>query len=423
LWFFAPLKGLFIMAEVIRKSVGLSLGTTSISMAVIHQRHGDQPEIMAFDRVPCRFLRDGMIVNLEALQDAISSCRNNIACLVKTSFCDTSVNLCGVPLRTETGTLTLELKKKTEIKKKHLSDTLLSRPFIEDESWRLIYHHPGEYDLDNQTKLASPIGLAGKTLSVHIQQIFAPATTVDNILHSINRCGFRISHIVTDPLSSFESLVTDDEREMGIWLLDMGGRVMQTAYLFGRDTFIIPPIQLGGDTVTSDIAIGLNTTFKDAERIKIEHGCALPELASDDVKVHIPPLGGGRSSNPTSQHRLAEIIKSRMEELLEMAAGVMADYAADTGYVSPGIILTGGGSMLPGTLELATKHLGMPVIKGHLRNVTGLTDIAPVPLCASAIGLALYGLRNKPEIVWNRSGRSPCKRIMKHVVRWLGGIE
>ena len=150
------------MAEAIRKSVGLSLGNTSVSIAVVHQRPGDEPELVAFDPVSSRFLRDGMIVNLEALQDAVNQCRKNIAFLVKASFYDVSINLCGVPLKIKRSTLTHEMKKKTEIKKKHLSNSFITQPLLEDDAWQLVHSRPISYDLDDQTNLASPIGMAGK---------------------------------------------------------------------------------------------------------------------------------------------------------------------------------------------------------------------------------------------------------------------
>ncbi len=409
------------MAEAIRKSVGLSLGNTSVSMAVVHQRPGDEPELVAFDHVSSRFLRDGMIVNLEALQDAVNQCRKNIAFLVKASFYDVSINLCGVPLKIKRSTLTHEMKKKTEIKKKHLSNSFITQPLLEDDAWQLVHSRPISYDLDDQTNLASPIGMAGKSLSVHTQQIFAPKTIIENVVHAINRCGFRITHIVTDPLSSFEALVTKDEQEMGIWLLDIGGNVMQTAFKSGKEIFVIPPIPFGSDLVTNDIAVGLKTTIKDAERIKVEYGCALPELVTDEVQIQIPPVGGGQTNNPISQHRLSEIINSRMQELLELAADAMTEFEPAMSQSASGIVITGGGSLLPGTLELANKYFRIPIIKGHLRDISGLTDIAPVPLSASAIGLALYALRYESEIAWDTSGTSTLKKLMQNVFRWLGG--
>jgi len=408
------------VAEGLRKSVGISLGTTGLSIAVLHQTGDETPELLAFDRVPCRFLRDGMIVNLETLQDAISTCRTNLASLVKTSFHNTTVNLCGLSLRVESGVSSIDLKRKSEIKRKHLSQVHLSRSFVEDENLKLIHLFPHSYDLDCQTNLASPIGMVGKSLSAHMQQVYAPTMVTDNILHAMNRCGFTVSHFVADPLSACESLITPDEREMGMWIMDIGGSVIQTAFVKGKEVKLMPPVQIGGDTVTSDIAIGLNTTIKDAESIKLEYGCALPELASDDLKVHIPPLGGGRANNPTSQHRLAEIIKSRMEEMLEMVAGCIHDQD-NHDHLSASIVVTGGGSLLPGTIELATKYMGMPIIEGHLRDLAGLTDIAPVPLCAAAVGLGLYGLRNPNEIKWMMPGQSLFQQFTRKTISWLGG--
>jgi cell division protein FtsA len=408
------------MSDRYKTSIGLSLGTTSISIAVVHQRPGELPEVMAFDRVPCRFLRDGVIVNLEALRDAVNVCRKNILCVLKTSFSNTTINLCGVHLKQENRVSSLEFKRKREITKRHLSALHQNPSHPEDDSWRLIHNIPVSYTLDSQTGLASPVGMVGKTLQAHVRQIYAPAATVECVLHALSRCGFGISGILVDPLGAAESLITDDEREMGIWILDMGGRVIQLAHLKSKDVFILPSIMPGGDSVDSDIAILLNTTIKDAEKIKIDHGRALTELASNDTKVHIPPLGGGPVQNPTTQHRLAEIIKSRTEELFELASQSISEHSG-TERISQGIVLTGGGSMLPGTREIATKYLGLPVIKGHLRHVSTAFDLPAIPLCASAVGLALYGLKCQSKSVWKNNKNSTFTQLFRNIIKWFGG--
>ncbi|MBN1878968.1 cell division protein FtsA [bacterium] len=408
------------MADSARKSIGLCMGTTGVSIAVLHQIANDLPEILAFSRVPSRFLRAGMIVNLEALEDAISECRQSISSLIRTSFYNTTVNLCGLDLRIESGTTAIDFKRPTEIRRRHLRDAHLASSLIEDAQWRLVHIFPASYDVDSQTSLASPVGLIGNKLSSHLRQVFAPAIAIDGILHAMNRCGLGVSHIVADPLGAFEALVTEEEREMGLWILDIGGSVIQAAFMKGAEILLPTPLPIGGDTVTSDIAIGLNTTIRDAEKIKIEHGRVLPEMASDDLMVHIPPLGGGRSNNPTSQHRLAEIIKSRTEEMFELA-GELIGVQTESDNISSSVVLTGGGSLLPGTIELAAKYLGMPIIEGHLRNVSGLTDIAPVPLCASAVGLALYGLRRDRDLRWNTPDHSRFRHIVHKMVSWFGG--
>ncbi|MBN1295708.1 cell division protein FtsA [bacterium] len=410
------------MTDTTERSTGLSLGTTSVSMAVVQHHPPDRPELLAFDRVPCRFLRDGLIVNLEALEDAVNVCRSNIQSLVRSPIRTVTVNLCGVQCRSVRGTVTHAFKKRREIGRKHLPAVEFQARVIEDPDWHLIHSFPESYSVDDQSGLTSPVGMIGKSLSADIQQIFAPGATMQNILHALKKCRFAAAHIVVDPLAALESLVTPDEREIGICLLDIGGSVTQMASAVGRQVRIPPPMFIGSDLVTSDIAIGLNTTIKDAERIKIDHGCALTALASDDRKIQIPPLGGGQAANPTSQQRIAEIIQSRIEELLEIVADHMDQLELPNHYTS-GIILTGGGSMLRGTSELAEKILGMPVIRGHLRDVGGMTDIAPVPLAASAVGLALYGLRHPQNPCWEPGGVMKWKRFTRTVFFWLGGDQ
>lgn len=408
------------MAEDTRKSIGLSLGTSGVSIAVLHQHDSETPEILAFHRVPARYLRSGMIVNLEALQDAISDCRRNISSLIRSPLRSAAVNLCGVELRTVEGISAMEFKRPTEIRRKHLPEVHVATRLTDDPAWRLVHIFPACYQVDDQSHLTSPIGMLGKNFSVELQQVSVSTLALNNLLHAISRCGFRVTHLVADPLGAFEALVTNEEREMGLWILDIGGSVIQLAYVKGRSITLPPSLPIGGDSVTSDIALGLNTTIRDAEQIKIEYGRALPELASNDRMVHIPPVGGGRSENPTSQHRLAEIIKSRMEEMLELVAEVV-NGRPEARNLAGNLVLTGGGVLLPGTIELASKYLGMPVFEGHLRNVSGLTDIAPVSLCASAVGLALYGLRKEKEFDWEIPGQSRYRHFVRKMVTWFGG--
>jgi len=408
------------MSDNYDRSIGLALGTSSVSMAVLQHIPGKNPEIIAFDRVLCRYLRDGMIVNLEALKDAISTCRKNIKSLAKSNFSAVNVNLCGFRLRNEFGTANLELKKKQEIKRKHLTQIHRSKLIQEDSDWNLIHNFPESYGLDNQTSLMSPVGMIGKNITADVQQIFAQQSSIDNLMHALGKCNLTIRNLVTDPLSSAEALITEDEREVGICILDIGASVIQMASISGRKIRIPSPIFVGGDLVTSDIAIGLNTTIRDAERIKIEHGYALPELADDARKIHIPPLGGGQADNPTSQHRLAEIIHSRMEELFELISMSFKDLKLP-GHNTSGVVLTGGVSLLQGTVELAEKYLGMPVIEGNLRNISGLTDIAPVPLTSTAVGLALFGLRHPNEGKRRMPGQSRFKQLTRTAFSWLGG--
>ena len=408
------------MAEDTRKSIGLSLGTSGVSIAVLHQHGSETPEILAFHRVPARYLRSGMIVNLEALQDAVSDCRRNISSLIRSPLRSAAVNLCGVELRTDEGISAMEFKRPTEIRRKHLPEVHVASRLNDDPAWRLVHIFPASYQVDDQSHLTSPVGMLGKNFSVELQQVSVSSLALNNMLHAMSRCGFRVTHLVADPLGAFEALVTSEEREMGLWILDIGGSVIQMAFVKGRFITLPPPLPIGGDSVTSDIALGLNTTIRDAEQIKIEYGRALPELASNDRMVHIPPVGGGRSENPTSQHRLAEIIKSRMEEMLELVAEVV-NGRPEARNLAGNLVLTGGGVLLPGTIELASKYLGMPVFEGHLRNVSGLTDIAPVSLCASAVGLALYGLRKEREFDWEVPGQSRYRHFVRKMVTWFGG--
>jgi len=225
------------MADARNRSIGLALGTNSVSMAVVQNHPGDHPELIAFESQKCRYLRDGLIVNLEALTNAIGKCRHNIQSLVKSNFQTVTVNLCGVQLRNEHGTTTFELKRKKEINRKHLQQIHQVRLIEDDSEWMLLHNFPESYALNNQSSLMSPIGMVGQELSAEVQQMYAPRSAIENLLYALGKSKLSVANIVADPLSSAEALITDDERELGICILDIGGSVPDDRSVFLHPCF------------------------------------------------------------------------------------------------------------------------------------------------------------------------------------------
>ncbi len=410
------------MAESIRVSAGMDLGSTHLSMAVVQQRNDNLPELLGFGTESRRFLRNGKVVNLESMQMAVNECLKQIQKLAKKSPCSVTVNLPVVETRSESGHVSIDISKRREIKRQDMIDVQYSKTLIESEDWTLIHVFPEEYAVDEQGGLSSPVGMNGKTVHANIQQLFAPTQLVDNIIHSILKSKLQIEHLVIEPIPVCEALITPDELHLGIWLIDIGGEVTHMAGIHDNRITILPSLAIGGCSVTSDIAIGLRTTIRDAERIKVQYGTALSELASTEGTIEIPPLGGGKSGEKISPHMLTQIIQPRMEEIFEMVAERFHNTFSADDY-SGGIILSGGGSLLKGTNELAEKYLQLPIIKSNLRDITGLVVPYPAPLTASAIGLALYGLRYPKVKKWGNAGTNPLTRFMKIIFSWFGGDQ
>ncbi len=408
------------MAESTQISVGLDLGSTRVTMAIVQQQGDNLPELLGYASENCRFLKAGRVINLEAMQTATAVCVKQIHNLTRSPIQNVTVNFPGEQLCHETGQVSMELPRKRVIQRKHMVQIRRITRLLDDPDWEMVHSIPESYSLDDEIDLASPVGMTGKTLSARVHQIYAIRQTVENIVQSVNRCRLGIRHLVADPLAQLESLITPDEAELGICLVDIGGSTIRLAAIRHQTLHILPPIPIGGDHITSDLAIGLRTPTKEAEKIKINHGCALPQLADEDRVIKVMPLGGGQPDTTITSHRLAEIIHPRVEEIFEMVTEKMQQMLDLNGF-SGGVILTGGGSMMPGMSELAETALQLPVIKTNLRQINGLTDIAPAPLSAGAVGLALYGLRNPVDTRWGEAGGRSIFSIFQKAFNWLGG--
>jgi len=389
-------------------------------MALVQQRGIAQPELLGYSTASCRFLKNGNIVNLESLQHAVSSCVKQLQTLSRVSVHEVTVNLPVPYLKQKSGRISIEFPKRREIKRNHMIEIHRAKRLIETEELELIHSIPHTYFLDEREDLTSPVGMSGMVFGANVLQVFAPIAVVENVIHSMNKCKFKIRHLVMDPLGSGEALITPDEIELGVLLIDIGGNETRLSAYKKRALTILPLIPLGGDHITSDIAIGIRTPIKEAEYVKTKYGFALPQLAPEELEIDVVPLGGGQATGTISAHRLSEIIQSRVEEMFELIRDNIRSNLDLTGF-SGGVILSGGGSMMPGISEIAETYLQLPIIPGKLRTISGLTDIAPAPVCAAATGLALYGIRYPVECEWGERVRGSILTYLRGLFTWFGG--
>jgi cell division protein FtsA len=411
------------MSDKIRTSVGLDIGSTKTAMAILQQEKDKAPEMMGFSYDQNRYLENGCVVDLEAMQSTISVCVEKIQVLKKFPISNIITNVPAPEVFTGEGETMIDLPKKQEIKQIHIQKLLDSYKSDEAEDSEMVHTFLDSFQLDNSINLANPLGMTGKKLSATVHYLSAPRSVVQSIATSIKDCKLNLSHLVLDPLAASEALITQDEIELGVLLIDIGGSQTNMVALKGRKTHIFSPLLLGGESVTSDISYGLRTSMRDAERIKLKYGHALPALAKDDHFVEVPALGGDKTVNASiTPHRLAEIINPRIDEIFEMLADTFHK-TFQNDHFTAGFILTGGGSLLPGTSEIAEKHLQLPMIRGNLRNITGMTDLAPVPLQAAAVGLALYGLKYPVNRVWGQGNQGSFTYLTKKLFNWLGGDQ
>jgi cell division protein FtsA len=280
----------------------------------------------------------------------------------------------------------------------------------------IVHVLPQSFVVDDQPGIKDPIGMSGVRLEADVHIVTGAVTSAQNICKSIRRAGVEVVDLVLEPIASSYAVLTPDEEEMGVVLVDVGGGTSDLAVFYHGSIRHTAVVGLGGQNVTHDVAIGLRTPWKQAEVLKREHGCALRALVEPDEAIEVPGVAG-RPSFPVPRGEMAAIIEARMEEIFTLVHREIrrTDYAD---LLAAGVVVTGGGAMLQGCAELAEEVFGMPVTMGRPRGITGLADAVSQPLYSTGVGLVLFGLHHR-----NRNYMSEDEdffdSILSRMKRWV----
>lgn len=279
----------------------------------------------------------------------------------------------------------------------------------------IIHAIPRGFLVDGQDGIKDPVGMSGSRLEVETHIVTGSSTFLDNVVKCIQRAGLSIEMTVLEPIATSESAVMPAEKDLGVALIDIGGGTTDVAVFTNGQIYYTAVLPVGGNYVTKDIAVGLRAAQEEAEKVKIDHGCAMVDLVESDEVFEIMSLG---ATEPRELPRefLARIIEPRMQEIFQM----VREQVIRSGYLEmlpAGAVLTGGGAQLPGTLELAEKMLGMPVRLGLPRNVGGLQDTVQSPVYTTAVGLILYAAKHHPDLRTQEKRRRSIWNIIGDVVR------
>jgi len=284
---------------------------------------------------------------------------------------------------------------------------------------RILHVLPQEYVIDMQEGIKEPIGMAGVRLEAKVHMVSGALNAAQNIEKCVQRCGLEIDDIILEQLASSYAVLTDDEKELGVCMVDIGGGTTDIAIFTEgaiRHTGVIP---IAGDQVTNDIAMALRTPTQHAEEIKIKYACALTQLAGADELIKVPSVGE-RAPRNLSRQALAEVVEPRYEELFTL---IQAELRR-SGYedmIAAGIVLTGGTSMMEGVVELAEEIFHVPVRLAKPHGVEGLTDVVSNPIYATSVGLLIYGAKHQlGELIFARKEDDPIGFVAR-VKNWIKG--
>jgi cell division protein FtsA len=371
--------------------VGLDIGTTKIA-AIVGEVTDDGLDIIGIGTAPSRGLRKGVVVNIDAtvqaIQQAIVEAENMAGCEVSTVVAGIS----GAHVRGLNSHGIVAVKDK-EIRDTDVARVIEAAKAVAIPMDREVLHVlPQQYIIDDQDGIRDPLGMAGVRLESKVHIVTTAVTSAQNVVKCANRCGLQVSDIVLEPLASAEAVVEDDEKELGVALIDIGGGT--TDIIIFADGAIVHTavLPLGGSHITNDIAVGLRTPLGAAEKIKRKYGCALPTMVEEDEKMEVPSVGG-RAPRVLSRKLMCKIVEPRVEEIFEHVRREIAR----SGYwdsLAAGVVLTGGTTIMDGLAEQAESVLGLPSRRGGpQKSIGGLTDVVKSPEYSSGVGLVLIGAR------------------------------
>jgi cell division protein FtsA len=368
--------------------VGLDIGTSKIVAMVGELHDDDQVEVIGFGSHPSRGLKKGVIVDIEATVNSIQRAVEEAELMAGCEIHQVYAGIAGSHVRSTNshGIVAIRDREVSQADVDRVIDAARAVPIPADQ--KILHVLPQEYIIDGQEGIRKPIGMSGVRLESRVHIVTGAASAAQNIVKSVQRCGLEVEDIVLEQLASGYAVLTDDERELGICLVDIGGGTTDIAVFHGgaiRHTHVIP---VAGDQVTNDIAISMRTPTQYAEEIKIKYACALSQLANLDETIEVPSVGD-RPPRRLARQTLAEVVEPRYEELFSL----IRDELRRSGFesqVAAGVVLTGGSAKMEGAVELAEEVFHMPVRLGVPQSVRGLGDVVRNPIHSTGVGLLLY---------------------------------
>ncbi|MDH5275186.1 MAG: cell division protein FtsA [Gammaproteobacteria bacterium] len=374
--------------------VGLDIGTSKVVAIVGELQDDNQIEVIGFGSHPSKGLKKGVVVNIESTVISIQRAIEEAELMAECDIHQVYAGIAGSHVRSlnSHGIVAIRDREVTQSDVDRVIDAARAVAIPADQ--RILHVLPQEFIIDGQEGIREPIGMSGVRLEARVHMVTGAASAAQNIVKCIQRCGLEVEDIVLEQLASSFAVLTDDEKELGICLVDIGGGTTDIAVFNNgaiRHTAVIP---IAGDQVTNDIAISMRTPTQYAEEIKIKYACALSQLANLDETIEVPSVGD-RPPRRLARQTLAEVVEPRYEELF----GLIRDELRRSGFedmVAAGIVLTGGSAKMEGAVELAEEVFHMPVRLGVPQHVRGLGDVVRNPIHSTGVGLLVYG-RSKAE--------------------------
>jgi cell division protein FtsA len=371
--------------------VGLDIGTSKVLAIVGEVTATGEVEIIGVGHHPSRGMKKGVVVNIEStvqsIQRAVEEAELMAGCQIRSVY----AGIAGSHIRSINSHGTVAIKDK-EVGPNDIDRVIESaRALAIPADQKVLHVLPQEFIIDGQEGIREPIGMSGVRLEAKVHIVTGAVSAAQNIVKCVRRCGLEVDDIILEQLASSLSVLTEDEKELGVCMVDIGGGTTDiSVFTEGaiRHTSVIP---IAGDQVTNDIAVALRTPTANAEEIKKKYGCALTQLATSDESIEVPSVGD-RPPRKLARQTLAEVIEPRIEELYGLVLAELRRSGFED-VIGSGIVLTGGSAKMEGMIDLAEEVFHMPVRLGIPQGVGGLSGVVHNPIYATGVGLVLFGAK------------------------------
>jgi cell division protein FtsA len=398
--------------------VGLDIGTSKIIAIVGEVTHEGALEVVGVGMHESSGMKKGMVVNIDATVGAIQRALEEAELMADCKIREVYTGIAGSHIKgaNANGMVKIKDKEVSQVDIERVIETASSIALPGDQ--KILHILEQEFSIDGQEGIKKPLGMSGMRLEVEIHIVTGAVAAVQNIMKCVHRCGLEVREMILQPLASSKAVLADDEKDLGVCLVDIGGGTTDVAVFTGgaiRHTAVIP---IAGDQITNDIAMALRTPTKDAEDIKIKYGCALRQLA-DDAPIEVPGVGD-RGPRMLSRQTLAEVIEPRVEELYSLVQTELRRSGFED-LLSSGIVITGGSGAMQGMVELGEEIFHMPVRLGLPHYSGGLADVVKTPRYSTSVGLLFYGMEQRQRHEAARIQSGSFGEVLGRMKAWFQG--
>ncbi|HSI21560.1 MAG TPA: cell division protein FtsA [Methylophilaceae bacterium] len=399
--------------------VGLDIGTSKIVAIVAELQPDGNLKVIGLGQHPSRGLKKGVVINIDSTVQAIQRALEEAELMADCKITSVFTGIAGSHIKSLNSHGMVKIKD-AEVAQADVDRVIETARAIALPSDQQILHIlTQEFIIDGQEDVREPIGMSGMKLEVKVHIVTGAVSAAQNIVKCVKRCGLDVTDLVLQPLASSVSALTEDEKELGVCLVDIGGGTTDIAVFKQgaiRHTAVVP---IAGDQMTNDVAVAFRTPTQSAEDIKVKHGCALRQLADPKEIVEVPGVDG-RDPRQLSVQTLAEVIEPRVVELYEFVLGELRRSGMEE-MIASGIVITGGSSMMKGMVELGEEIFHMPVRLGLPRYVGGLSEVVGNPRYATGVGLVLMGKQQIERHIQGQLESNSFERVWEKMKSWFQG--